>query len=223
MPELNNSIAARAVYERSKLALIQAGLDPRSVENAKLTQTDIILETLLSTTQNAFPFQILNNTVTGGIPQRPTERRLKLQDAFYVSTMFIYLAKYSSASATDGVSKTYPNVVTFPTGGGPTGALYTFYNGQFTLSVNNEVVVPGMDLQRYLNVPQTQLTAAANSPQDEFDGSTKLIVEPNLVLIGQKDNIMSINLPGNITTIDTFTYARIVLEGVLAQNVTLVS
>jgi hypothetical protein len=42
-------------------------------------------------------------------------------------------------------------------------------------------------------------------------------------LIGSKNNNLSLNLPSAITSVTNYTYIVMILRGVLAQNVTVVS
>ena len=77
-------------------------------------------------------------------------------------------------------------------------------------------------LQRQ-RIPQTQQTAAVNSPKDQFNGNYSSVVEPNLVLIGQKNSLFNITIPSAFAALDANTKVIIVVRGVLAQNVTVVS
>lgn len=221
---MNSQVGARMVYENAKAALKAGGLTDTDIANAILSQSYLRFEQPLNNTATQFTFPILNNQTTSGQSIRATEKRLNLQDAFYVSEIAVYLTKAASASDSAFVLKTYPSPVTFATGAASLGA---FYNGLLQIAVNNKVIVTGMDLTRFLQVPQTQLTGATNSPIDEFDGandrSSFYALEPNIVLNGQKNSQVVITLPSNIATIDANTYAVIVVRGVLAQNVTVVS
>jgi hypothetical protein len=221
---MNTQIGARMVLENAKAALSHGGLDAQAIQDAILSQSFLRFEQPLNNSSTNFTFPILNNQTSGGIAQRPTEKRLNLQDAFYCSEIAVYLAKATSATDVSFQLETYPNSVIFTTGATALGA---FYNGQLQIAVNNRTIVPGMDIMRFKQVPQTQLTAATNSPIDEFDAvnerSAMFALEPNIVLIGQKNSQLVITLPGNISTIDNFTYAVIIVRGVLAQNVTVVS
>lgn len=208
---------ARLVYKNAQDALIKAGVNPA---NAVLSQSYLRFENTLSTTKTSYDFGVLNNQSVNGQQQTPTESRLALQDAFYISEIAIYIAK--TASATDSAFKlsSYPNSVTFPTGA---TSLYTLYNGQLTLTVNNRQIVPTSDLTKFLQIPQTQLTGATNSPIDQFDGSWGSVVEPNLVLIGSKNSLFNITIPSAFATLDANTRVVILVRGILAQNVTVVS
>jgi len=221
---MNTQIGARMVLENAKAALQHGGLSPQEIADAILSQSYLRFEQPLNNSSTNFTFPILINQNSGGNSQRATEKRLTLQDAFYCSEIAVYLAKAASAADVAFSLETYPNSVVFATGAASLGA---FYNGQLQIAVNNRTIVPGMDIMRFKQVPQTQLTAATNSPIDEFDAvnerSAMFALEPNIVLIGQKNSQIQITLPGNIATIDAFTYAVIIVRGVLAQNVTVVS
>ena len=92
-----------------------------------------------------------------------------------------------------------------------------------SLTVNNRQIVPASDLTKFLQVPQTQATAATNSPIDQFDGQWATVVEPNLVLIGSKNSLINITIPSAFAALDSNTRVVIICRGVLAQNVTVVS
>lgn len=220
----NNAQAQRMEYERAKMQLAATpGIDSQKVQDAVLSQSYLRLEQLLTITSSNFKFPILVNDTGNSVGVRATEQRLALQDAFYVSGIGIYLAKAASATDTAFRLKTYPNPVTFTLGGAAPAPLNTFYNGRYYITVNNEVLVPGFPMSKFLDLPQTQLTAAANSPEDQFFGDAVQSLQPNPVFIGQKKNYFNIELPNNISAVDGFTYAVVIMWGVLAQNVTVVS
>jgi hypothetical protein len=224
---MNSQVGARMVLENAKDALRKAGYTDAAIAKAVLSQGFLRLEQPLTTTSTAFNFPVLVNATNSGNAVRPTEKRLALQDAFFCSEIGVYIAKAASAADVSFSLTTYPNSVTFATGGAAPAPLNAFYNGQLQIAVNNEVIVPGMDIMRFKRVPQTQLTAATNSPIDEFDGandlSNQFALEPNVVMIGQKNSQIVINLPGNISAVDANTYAVVIFRGVLAQNVTVLS
>jgi hypothetical protein len=219
----NSAINLRSDYNAGVASLRAAGLTWDETDKAVLSQSYLRLEQLLVGTTNTFKFPILSNQTGNGQGIRNTEKRLKLQDAFYVATTNIYLTKASSATSSALLLNTYPNVIVFATAG-EAAALEAFYNGWWSLTVNNVVIIPGFDLMQYRQVYQTQLTAATNSPIDMFDGTNNVINQPNPVLIGQKDNFFQIELPAAIAgTVDPFIYIVVIMRGVLAQNVTVVS
>lgn len=221
---MKDQLGGALLYENAKEAMISAGADASAIDNAVLSQSFVRLEQLLTTSNTVYTFPLLNNQSTGTNTVRTTEQRLNLQDVLFVADLGIYIVKAASGTATNLQLDTYPNPVTFTTGA---AALYSFYAGKFSLTVNNSQIVPSMDIQRFLMVPQTQLTAATNSPIDEFYGagelSSQCVIQPNFVLNGQRNTSIQITLPGNITAIDANTYAVIVFRGLLAQNVTVVS
>ena len=119
---------------------------------------------------------------------------------------------------------TYPNASAFTTSGAA-AALYNLYNGKLSVVVNNRQIVPAWDLYRHLYVPQTQQGAAATATTIDENDATEFgyyPVEPNIVLVGSKNNVISLELPGAISTLEAGTAPRIVviMRGILAQNVT---
>lgn len=215
----NSIVGSRIVFENAKKAMVANGLD---VESAVLSQSYLRLEVPLSANLSSYNFPVLVNTQYNGLPNRPTEQRLKLQDAFYASTLQVFTALATSATDTAFTLKSYPSPLVYTTSGAAQ-ALYTFYNGKITVSVNNTILVPGFPLSRFLQVYQTQETGATNSPLDQFDGANEIVLQPNPVFIGQKDNVFNITLPSNVAVVEANTYMVVILFGVLAQNVTVVS
>ena len=208
---------ARLVYKNTRDALAAAGVN---VGQTVLSQSYLRFENTLSTTKTSYDFGVLNNQTISGSTQFPTEQRLNLQDAFYISEIMVYLGKASSTTDASYKLSTYPSAQIFTTGA---TSLYTLYNGVLSLTVNNRQIVPVSDLTKYLQVPQTQATGAANSPIDQFDGAWSTVVEPNLVLIGSKNSLINITIPSAFSTLDANTRVVIICRGVLAQNVTVVS
>jgi hypothetical protein len=107
--------------------------------------------------------------------------------------------------------------------------MYTLYNGQLQLSVNNRNILTAFPISSCYYVPQTQglITQAAATPFnaiDQNDGfaSATVPIEPNVVLIGSKNNSLSIQLPAAISTAPTGTFGRLIVifTGILCQNVT---
>jgi hypothetical protein len=150
---------------------------------------------------------------------------LQLQDAFYVGSIQWFLGLASSATATDYAPITWNNQFNFTTSGAAL-ALNNFYNGSYSLTVNNRVITPNLPMVRHKYVPILQQNAAAASGvnTDAFDGmeATALACEPNWVLIGSKGNQLVLNLPAAIGTLQasSTTVISCVMSGILAQNVT---
>lgn len=190
------------------------------VNQAVLSQSYLRLEIALAQTQNLYTLQILNNQTNGGVATRPTEQRLAQQDSFFASSIGIYLAKAASATDSAFPLQTFPDPVTFATGA---ASLYTVYNGKYNININNSTIVPAFPLSEFLQIPQTQLTAATNSPVSQFDPAQVALLQPNINFVGTKQSVINVVLPANPATLDNFTYLVVILHGVLAQNITLMS
>jgi len=217
-----SQVNARLVYRNALRAMQTAGIDPRT---AILSQSFLKLEVVAATGKTNYQFGVLVNDNIGGQPSRATETRLNLQDAFYVGTVQIYTSLADSATATDYAPITWNNQFNFTTSGAAL-ALNNFYNGSYSLTVNNRVITPNLPMVRHKYVPILQQNAAAASGvnTDAFDGmeATALACEPNWVLIGSKGNQLVLNLPAAIGTLQASatTVISCVMSGILAQNVT---
>ena len=211
---------ARLVFDNAKSLVANAGL---SVGQAVLSQSYLRSEVAMSTSITSYTIPIQVNSL-GASTNFPTNNLLNLQDAFVVSSIGIFTAIPAAATTTAFPLYTYPNATAYSTVGAAT-ALYNLYNGKMSVTVNNRQIVPAWDLYRHLNVPQTQQGAAATaSTIDQNDGSEfgYYPCEPNVVLVGSKNNVVTLDLPAAIGTLQAGTAPRIVviLRGILAQNVT---
>jgi len=220
-----SQVNARLVYRNALRAMQRANIDPST---AILSQSFLKLEVVASTGVTNYQFGVLVNDNINGQPSRRTETRLNLQDAFYVGTVQTYLSLADSATATDYAPITWNNPFQFSTASAAQ-ALNNWYNGYYSLTVNNRVISTAMPIVRHKTVPILQQNAAAGSGvnSDAFDGvnATAYACEPNWVLIGSKNNQLTMNLPAAIGTLQASktTVITMLLSGILAQNVTVVS
>lgn len=211
---------ARLVFDNAKNLVNNAGF---SVGQAVLSQSYIRSEVAMSTSTTSYQIPILVNS-TGANTNYATNNLLQLQDAFVVSSIGIFVSIPASASTTAFPLYTYPNASAFTTSGAA-AALYNLYNGKLSVVVNNRQIVPSWDLYRHLYVPQTQQGAASTATTIDENDATEYgyyPCEPNIVLVGSKNNVISLELPGAISTLQASVAPRIVviMRGILAQNVT---
>lgn len=224
-----SQVNARLVYKNAYRAITRAGANPAT---AILSQSYLRLEVALSANRTSYQFPVLvNDSSATSSSQRPTEQRLNLQDAFYVGTIQMFLGLPSSSTATDYYPITYPNGNIFTTPSAKQ-ALWNFYQGTLSITVNNRTILTAWDVERHLSVPQTQqnasLTSGVNMDQIEGSYSTAFACEPNIVLIGSKNNQINLTLPNAVGTLQATpagcqTIVTLLLRGILAQNVTPVS
>jgi len=209
---------ARLVYDNAKQLIANAGL---SVGSAVLSQSYLRSEVAMSTSTTSYTIPILVNSAFTSFP---TNNLLALQDAFICSSIGIFVSIPASATTTAFPLYTYPNALAFTTAGAAT-ALYSLYGGKMSLTVNNRQILPSWDIYRHLYVPQTQQGAAATaSVIDQNDASEfgYYPCEPNLVFVGSKNNVLTLELPSAISTLQATVAPRIVviMRGILGQNVT---
>lgn len=219
-----NSATTRMVFENAREIVAKAGL---TTEGTVLTMSDLILEQQLLTTSTAYNFPVVAGQ-NGSIPFN-TENRLALQDSFVVSEWGFFLLKPTSAADATFVAQTYPNPQVFTTSG-TSAAAETIYNSYAKILVNNSQVFPIWHLSRHRLVPQAQqaplITGVQNAvPYSEVDLSTDGFapVEPNLLIIGSKNTVISVILPANLAAVESFQRLRCHFRGVLAQNSTIIT
>ena len=211
---------ARLVFDNAKNLVNNAGF---SAGQAVLSQSYIRSEVAMSTSTTSYQIPILVNSV-GASSNFATNNLLNLQDAFVVSSIGVFVSIPAASTTTAFPLYTYPNASAFTTSGAA-AALYNLYNGKLTVVVNNRQIVPAWDLYRHLYVPQTQQGAAATATTIDENDATEFgyyPVEPNIVLVGSKNNVISLELPGAISVLQASVAPRIVviMRGILAQNVT---
>jgi len=230
MSQLNQ----RLVFRNAVKSMVKAGVDPRT---AILSQSYLRLERVVTTSVASYQFGVLINDTPQGSTIQSTENRLNLQDSFFVSSVSAYVSLQSTFdTSTNAPLYTYPNPHIFKTGvataTSTAKALYNLYNGSLSCTVNNRTILTNWDMYRHLSVPQTQQLAdtftatTINLDQQEGNTSTSYSVEPNLVLIGSKNNNLTLSMPGAINYIEgssQVTKIVLILRGVLAQNSTIVS
>jgi len=218
-----STIGARLNYDKAKAGIESAGF---SLNKAILSQSYLRSELALSTTKTLYQFPILINDNTQGAPTN-TSFLLNLQDAFYVSHIGLFFAKPSSSTDTTFQLVTYPNASIFSTSN-TASSLYSFYNANLSVTINNRQILSGLDLYRFYQVPQQQQTANADyttsgiSYKDQQDGSSSALypIEPGIVFSGSKQNVVQISLPAACAAVETNSRVILYFAGHLAQNVT---
>jgi len=219
-----DTLGSRMAYDKAKEAINNAGF---SAGQAVLSQGYLRTEVALSTTKTSYQFPILVNDNINGSSFN-TSNLLNLQDAFYVSSIGLFFAKPSSGTDTTFQLVSYPNASIFSTSAATSAALFTWYNSSLQLVVNNRQIIPSYDLYRHYSVPQTQTATAVgyststNNTKDQQSGADSGFypVEPGWVLVGSKNNTLTVNLPQAMSAVETNSRAIIIFRGHLAQNVT---
>lgn len=212
------SLGSRMAYNKAVEAINRAGF---SAGQAVLSQGYLRTEQILTTGRTTYTFPILQNDSSQGTIIN-TENRLPLQDAFYVSSLGVFLSKTGSSS----ILQTYPDPLQFA-GSGDAAALGTIYNSSLSITTNNRQIVPSYDLTRHYVVPVTQAsttgyfaTGTAQVNQNNLGSDGFYPIEPGWVLVGSKNNQIQVTLPASMT-LTTQTYRLVlVFRGHQAQNVT---
>lgn len=233
-----NNATARMSYDNVKQTLFEAWVknfgNPEQVrqyvESLKLAESEVRLENTLTANNTNYTFGVTpQQNSTSGVKFR-SEQRLNQGDTLIITSygIFVGLPLTTDPNDVNWKLESYANPFIF---GAADAALinnFLYSNGNLKLTVNNDVLIPNIDLWRNVYVPQTQQTAAlgAGSPMDQICGAEDgfVAVEPNLYLIGTKNSIPEIILPAAMAAL-TATTARVVIKfrGFLAQNSTVFS
>jgi hypothetical protein len=218
-----STVGARLNFDKAKAGIQAAGFN---LSTAVLSQSYLRSELTLSTTKTLYQFPILINDNSQGAPTN-TSFLLNLQDAFYVSHIGLFFAKPSSSTDTTFQLVTYPNASIFSTSN-TASSLFSFYNGNIQVTINNKQVASGIDCYRFYNVPQQQTvanayyTSSAIAFKDQQDGSSSGLypIEPGIVFSGSKQNVVQISLPAALAAVESNSRVVLYFAGHLAQNVT---
>lgn len=220
-----SQIGQRLVFQNSKNAIARAGLNPGA---AVLSQSYLRMEVPLVAGVTNYTFDILVNENTN--PQYVTQNKLNLQDAFVLSQLGFFLGVPATSATNEAAFPllTYPNQVSFSSTNDV--AAQAIYNGQMQLTVNQRTIITAWDLNRHYQVNQTQqlVARAASTPfsnidQVNLDTDGFSVVEPNVVLVGSKKNILQVVLPAGLASVEPNSRLICVMRGILAQNVTSVN
>jgi len=216
-----NQISSRLVFENARTFVQSQGYD---VSQAVLTQSYVRSEVAISSsvTNYRLPIVITDNSSTIFNTMKP----VNLQDIHVVSSLFIGLAAPSSSTDTAFRVLSYPSTATGEFSSAQADAALTLYNGFFSLNVNNQLVVPSIDILRNYYVPQTQggvgITAQTVFPVDQFDGGDNGFypIEPNVLLNGGANIVANIVLPAAISSVKADSRIVAIFRTILCQNVT---
>jgi hypothetical protein len=208
-----NQISQRLVFQNGKNAIKRAGLNPAS---AVLSQSFLRFEVPMTTTSTSYTFDTLVNENANNF-NSVTSSKLNLQDAFVVSGIGLYWADTTTLTAADY------NLYSFDDRFFWTEDAWGIYNASLTLTVNQRTILTGWDTSRHYMAPQYQAgTSPVTVNQLNLADDGFYPVEPNIVMVGSKKNILQLVLPQALQTLPTSGQGRIVciFRGLLAQNVT---
>jgi hypothetical protein len=213
-----NQISSRLVFQNGKNAIKRAGLNPA---NAVLSQSFLRFELQMTTTQTTYQFDTLVNENAANF-NSVTSFKLNLQDAFVTSGIGLFWADNQTLADANYPLYSFADALTW----GPDA--WGLYNGNLQLTVNQRTILTGWDTSRHYNanqyqngsVPVAQQTTSVNQLALSDDGFYP--VEPNVVMVGSKKNVLQLVLPQALQSLPISGRGRIIciFRGLLAQNVT---
>lgn len=195
--------------------------------NVPLPMSHLRADALL--TNNTEIIFVINQT--GGTTPQPVERRLPITNTFEVLEISLRIYKIATSTTSKQTAKlyTYVNPFIFNGGGGTEAAALQsiFTAGQLQYRLDNEILYPAIDCNRFEVVPTTQegtVTAVDNAGvvfgRQQRDGveKTSNFIEniPSNTLNGNGQNTYLIKLPEAVNmagTGSTENWACLVLRG----------
>jgi len=175
------------------------------------------LEAEMSTTETSLTF-ILEQDNGGGLNSR-TETRLDKNDLFQVAAIGVYLSAPVDKDDVTYRLCSYPNALIFPN---TKDQMEVIYKGSLKVSVDNIVAINKWSVMRHYFVPQVQDTTGSSTIRDNFNAQRDGIASifPGMILAGNRKTDISLNLPRNITALESGKRPRVIvrLYGFLATN-----
>lgn len=209
-----NQISQRLVFQNGKNAVKRAGLNPAS---AVLSQSFLRFEVPMTTTSTSYTFDTLVNENTNNF-NSVTSAKLNLQDAFVVSGIGLFWAPTTELQAANYRIYSFDDQTTWA----GTDA-WGLYNANLQLTVNQRTILTGWDTTRHYMAPQYQENVGGAGVNElALDDNGFYPVEPNIVMVGSKKNVLQLILPQALQTLPGGRGGRIIciFRGLLAQNVT---
>ena len=213
-----NQISQRLVFQNGKNAIKRAGLNPAA---AVLSQSYLRFEVPMSLTSTTYTFDTLVNENANNF-NTATSFKLNLQDAFVTSSIGLFWADTTS------LTNANYNIFSFDDRLAWTENAWGLYNSNLQLTVNQRTILTGWDTTRHYYAPQYQNGSVAVAQQATSVNELNMAddgfypVEPNVVMVGSKKNILQLVLPQSLQSLPTSGAGRIIciFRGLLAQNVT---
>lgn len=235
-----SQIGQRLAFTNAANAVKRAGLNPGG---AVLSQSYLRLEVNAVAATTSYKFDVLTNETATTPTTGNTTQKLNLQDAFVCNQIGFFLGVPGTGATTYNEYRplTYPAIGNAAGAAGNFAAAtalqaLSFYNGYFSLTINQRTVITAWDLMRHYRPTVTQMnavyatTTAPTAPihlasEDSVDMSNDGMfpTEPNIVFAGNKKHDFNITLPLGIVAIPTGLRIIAVLRGILAQNVTAIN
>lgn len=211
---MSSQISQRLVFQNGKNAIKRAGLNPAS---AVLSQSFLRFEVPMTLTSTSYTFDTLVNENTNNF-NSVTSAKLNLQDAFVTSSIGLFWSNTDAQNAANYAIFSFDDQTTW------TGTdAWGLYNANLQLTVNQRTILTGWDATRHYYAPQTQENVSTKGVNElALDDYGFYPVEPNIVMVGSKKNVLQLILPQALQSLPGTGKGRIIciFRGLLAQNVT---
>ncbi len=197
---MNQIISAVGGKDRADyLRLLEAV--PEVASGFVVQRSHLRLEAALANGRPNYRFELFPNATTA----RPTEKRLNRNDMFCITRIALGIAKYNPTSGAYGNFPLYfnpdPNYFLGVPGSGlpESECLNAVYNASVALKSGTTERIPPFLANPFRSVPERGYTFAV-APQlrpehGQMDEIPWFELEPLVILSGQEDNVVSLDLP----------------------------
>lgn len=191
-----DSTRARAAYERiQNIAGQLIGKFPKSAATSFVIQQDtLITEQPIANNSSNYTFPLSNKTLTGlNNPRRPLCKGVIDNDLFMAIGVRMMID-----SRIEGQSnvkyQTFPNEAAFGGSGATVDDLWSLFNAQLTLQVDQVTYMNKLSTNLFTNVPPFNLIDSAGlitEPVNTVDGKRFVELDPYPLISGRLDNVLT--------------------------------
>jgi hypothetical protein len=176
--------------ERARGAFMHIATNPKYA-GKPVVQSYLRLEATIKNNANIITFKTFEGD---GASVYGTEVRLDRNDAFVITDMAVKLLKQDVANGvTNGKLHAYPNIIVF--GAAAAAHLWAIYQGFLTFTINKKKELVTLDCNRFLEVPFTQQSGAANYDQVNGNKTGFMKLTPHITLDGSGTNELELKYP----------------------------
>ena len=172
---------------------------------------------------NSIDFAIGVNEQANGQPVVPTENRLRINDAFFVTHFSLMFYTFTTADGVGGRARarmrTFDNTTIF---GLNAPSVRAAYNGKLSLRVDDTVFIDSLDANRFYTVGLAQ-EGVGGAVADQYINPEMFALEtdPLVRLGGPQSNRLTLTLPDSVNfglVVGQTVVAVAYLRGWLSQN-----
>jgi len=201
-----SNLVNRMAYETLSTQYARAGI------NAILTESSLTLAQNVVANTTSYTWDLLT---TEGVV-KSWESRLSQSDSFHATSFKFLIGAGAAVDDPETEFYTYPAEIM----GATYQDYYVAYNSTMDISVQNVRFIQSYDMNKFLDIPETQrLSAGANNNFNQIGGAINDVTQylaTSIQLSGAKKNQITMNLPGSVAVPIANTFFVLKVYGIVA-------